>query len=272
MFFNRSRVKAFLRAGLMLVLLLNACGPAHTSKKQPEATVNLNSAVPAAPTSNPARSLPTATPDYYNPPAYQPPAQTAPKPVQPTMDLPPEPQADPVEFRISASPAIVVVGNTITFEVRIRNNTSLPLDNLIYLDRLEKGLEFILDPSASVSFNTADQEVSYAPESLAAGQEIAFSYQVQVTEFNRSDQEGELWLHSVSLMDQSALALNTQATFVVGSTKMAGKSQVAAVSQDGGWASLGQLSVYMQQGSLNQDALLVASPIENPEKRTGHTV
>ena len=37
------------------------------------------------------------------------------------MDLPPEPQADPVEFRISASPAIVVVGNTITFEVRIRN-------------------------------------------------------------------------------------------------------------------------------------------------------
>ena len=92
MFFNRSRVKAFLRAGFeMLVLLLNACGPAHTSKKQPEATVNLNSAVPAAPTSNPAPPpLAYGNAGLLQSSSVQPPAQTAPKPVQPTMDLPPE--------------------------------------------------------------------------------------------------------------------------------------------------------------------------------------
>jgi uncharacterized repeat protein (TIGR01451 family) len=255
MFKHTSRIETVLRIGLMLVLLLNACGPAGKNKL-PEKVP------PVAPTATQPRNLPTNTPEYYQPPNYVPPTQNAVTTAKPILNLPPEKPAAPIAFSITASPAMVAVGDSITLEVRIKNNTAKPIANPAYSDILEAGLEFVPNSSNSVSFDVPNKQVSYTVASLEPGNEVSFSYKVQATEYNRSDQNGELWVHSVSLKDQGTLDLSAQASFVVGAGTQDQGSLVAAVPQDGGWASLGQLSVYMQPGSLKQNSILVASPVK----------
>ena len=86
---------------------------------------------------------------------------------------------------------------------------------------------------------------------------------MKVTEFNQSDHNGEVWLHSGHLKDSGKTDLSTQATFVVGMAIQVPEVNLAAVQPQGGWYSAGAISVFMPKNSVKQDGMLIAAPKAN---------
>ena len=255
MYKYRRSAQVILNVCLILALLLSACGP---SPIRPAAT----SEPASPPAESQPTSLPTMAPEHYDAPDVELPTDTSPVASEATPNLPPERTVEPVGFELTPSSAVVSLNGQVTLNVRVQNNTSQALADLLYTDALEAGLEYLPASSDSVSFDSDSQEVSYHIPSLAVGKEAAFSYTLQVTQFNSSDRNGELWLHSAQLKDRDALDLSAQAAFAVGADTQTEGTQIAAVEPDGGWTSLGAVSVYMQPDSIPQDAVLVASPVE----------
>ena len=181
----------------------------------------------------------------------------------------PVPPKSPIEFTLSADLSILEANGQITLKVFIRNNSGREVDNLIFTDPLEPGLTYIPNIPATLPFNSNTQQISLPIPKLLSGQQLAFSYVLQVAASKNNDVNGKLWLHVVQLdsaqsgsvlPSQGNIHLKAHAPFGNGLSVGNNKSAIAAFNPDGGWNQLGRFSIYMDQDTIDPNSTLMASP------------
>ncbi len=157
------------RIAMVIILLLTACGPASPKDQPAEVLPSVENT-----SSNP----PVPEPKYFDAPNIEIPDRNSPEPDAPVTQLPPEPETEPVQFTVTASPAIVEVNGEVTLSVVIRNRLGAELSGLVYSDSLENGLSFV-SSSENVKFESG--MVSFAIASIPNNKDIIFSYTLKVT-------------------------------------------------------------------------------------------
>ncbi|MEW6093469.1 MAG: LamG-like jellyroll fold domain-containing protein [Chloroflexota bacterium] len=238
---------ASFHVGMVILMLLTACGPANPDAHPSEPAPGGEGA--GAVTNTPLE------PQYYDAPEIVPPTRTSPEADVAAVELPPERALEAVEFLVTASPAFVNLGDEVTLSVTVRNNSGKALEGLLYTDRLESGLSFV---SSSSGAKSDSGTVSYSIGDLKDGSETTFSYTLKVNSFNSSYQDGELWLHTATLMDtQGDVDLTAQAVIGVGTGLEGEETSLAVVQEEGGWVPVGDVAVYIPPDAAAQDSLLV---------------
>jgi uncharacterized repeat protein (TIGR01451 family) len=204
------------------------------------------------------RTLPEQKPLYFTPPSISVPQQTSPNPDEPPS---PVPAKGEIEFVLKAEPAVVPMDGRVTFIVYLRNNSKQDLTGLIFSDQLETGFEIIPDPSSPVAYDEKNREITYAIKTLAAGEETKFTYSVTVTSSKQDAIQGKIWLHGVDLTtDDQDLQLQASAVIGAGLSVADEQSEFTILRSDGGWNDMGRVSVYLDTGTVTEDALIVSSP------------
>ena len=122
------------RVGMVIILLLTACGPANRTDQPSDITPSSEQTQPS--------NLPLPTPEHFDAPTIVIPNRNSPEPDAPVSQLPPKPETEPVQFTVTASPAMLEVNDEVTLSVIIRNQSGADLSGLAYTDRLESGLSF----------------------------------------------------------------------------------------------------------------------------------
>ena len=87
----------------------------------------------------------------------------------------------------------------ITLNVLIKNNSGQELDNLTFTDPLEPGVRYVPEDNPSLPFDSAKQEINLSITKMLPGQQLVFSYVIQVQASKYNDVHGRLWLHVVQL-------------------------------------------------------------------------
>lgn len=242
-------VSASFRVGMVIILLLTACGPANPTGQPADVSPGGEQAGPSNP------PLPTA--EHFDAPTIVVPNRNSPEPDAPAAQLPPKPETEPVRFTVTASPAMVEVNGEVTLSVVIRNQSGAGLSGLAYSDRLESGLSLVSSPNG-VRFDSGT--ISYAVGSIPDDREVEFSYILKVNALNAAYRDGELWLHTAGLKDgPGKLDLTAQAVFGVGTALASEETSVTAIQEEGGWYSVGEAAVYVPPEAIAQDGLLVLS-------------
>jgi uncharacterized repeat protein (TIGR01451 family) len=203
--FSRFASASF-RIGMVVVLLLTACGPANPTA-QP-------TVIPLSEEKSGISDSLLRKPQTYHAPEIVLPTRNSPEPDVAASQLPPRPESEPIQFTVTASPAFVDVNGEVTLSINIRNNSGAVLKGLTYTDSLENGLSFVSSPDG-VNFDSGT--ASYMIGSIPNGKEVKFSYTLKVETLDSSHQGAEMWLHSAGLKDgQGNLSLTAQAVFSVG--------------------------------------------------------
>ena len=174
--------------------------------------------------------------------------------------------------------SILAANGQIALKVFIRNNSGQEVDNLIFTDPLEPGLTYIPNNPSSLPFDSNKQQISLAIPKLLSGQQLTFSYVLQVAASKNDEVHGKLWLHVVQLdsaqsgsvlPNQGNIHLKAHMPFGNGLSVGNNKSAMAALNPDGGWNQLGRFSIYMDQNTIDPNSALMASPttvsIKGPE-------
>jgi len=236
---------------LVFCLLLTACGPSRRTEAPPETQ--------AGPDTNQAPAFSQSQPEYFEPPQFEPPTRTSAEISASAADLPPERDQAPIDLRIEANPAIVNFGDPVTLTVTLRNHSGRTLSGLIFTDRLESGLAFV-SAGGGAAFESG--EVANVLEALPDGSEIRFSYVLRVTAQAASLQDGEVWLHRVSLQDAAReVSLAANAVIAVGTGLNEENTSLAVIQEQGGWVPAGNVAVYFPDETVAQDGLLVVTQL-----------
>ena len=188
------------------------------------------------------------------------PGRTSPEPDVPSSEIPAKPQKPDIEFSISATPNVINKGDKITLTVTVQNHSSHDLTGLEYQDKLDDGLAFISTSSDVVSFDQKKQEIIYIVNGLGSGKQLSFNYSVQVTVLNSSKINGEVWLHSIDLTADKGIHLKAQTSFGVGTALPKMGTSLVPENSQGSWHSLGNFSIYLDQGSVKKNSLLTVTP------------
>jgi RHS repeat-associated protein len=271
MFALKSCIETASRVLLSAIILLNALTPTAVLTSSWRESQKTNAAYPnsdlasnitlGTPRSQPYERVPILSeqiPVLYNAPQITYPQRTSPEKSQVESPVPPKEQ---VEFAVTADPAIVPANGVVTLHVLIRNHSTQELKALVFSDSLESGLEYKQDSPSPVTYDSTKKQVTYALESLQAGQEFAFSYSVTVTPMERSVLQGKLWLHNVELTSsESGVKLKTSVALGNALTAANAQSQFVALNPAGGWNRLGRVSVNMPQENVGQNALIMLTP------------
>jgi hypothetical protein len=109
------------RAGLIVILMLSACGPSPEKPAQEWPLATTDKEPLARPLSD------TPTPQQFQPPDIVAPTRTSPEPDAPAVVLSPDRPEQPVEFSVTASPAVVKTGDDLTLSVLVHNRSGKPL-------------------------------------------------------------------------------------------------------------------------------------------------
>jgi YD repeat-containing protein len=166
---------------------------------------------------------------------------------------------------MSASPAIVAAGDKVTITVTIKNNSDRGLIDLAFKDRLTTGLSFV--DSDLASYDPGGKVVSYSIASLPNNASETFSYTLQVNNNNNSNPNSEVWLHTARLTTRDGkVNLAGQVAFEVQPEAQSEDASLAVVDPQGGWHDLGNVSVYLQPGTVEDNSILVAAPVTEPTK------
>ena len=239
-------ISASFRIGMVTLMVFTACGPANPGARLSE----------TAPADDISEATPTPlVPQVYDAPEITPSTRTSPEADVVAVDLPPERSIEPIEFLITVSPALVNAGEEVTLSITVRNHSWKTLEGLTYTDHIESGLSFV---SSSTGVEPVSGTVVYSIGDLKNGSEATFSYILTVDSFNPSYQDGELWLHSVTLMDiPGDVNMNAQAIIGVGTDLDREETGLAVVQEQGGWVSVGEVTVYIPPEAAAQDGPLV---------------
>ncbi|MEW6028110.1 MAG: DNRLRE domain-containing protein [Chloroflexota bacterium] len=253
------RIEIAVRVFLIAMVLFNALVPT-AAEAQPTRGGDEKADIV---TQSAERTLPETTHPIYQPStATAPPAQTDTDP-EPEGE-PPTPPKDPVEFMITAAPGRVSPKGEIHFKVLIRNHTEDSISNLTFYDPLENGLDYSDNLFDAIKYDSDKNRLVYEIGKLEAGGEFTFKYTLTLTE--RADSGEKVWVHNTEIeymQEEEILAQTATASFVDGAGAVKQESYTAVVEENHeGWVSVGLVNVYLEEGAVSQDGLIVASPLE----------
>ncbi len=251
----KPKAEIFVRLILAVVVLLNVLIPtvALALPSDTEETVALQ-------TEKVSNPLPVSEAVYYQPSDLLP----SPNRFSPDADEqePEKPGKDLVEFNISANKGEIESSRTVTINVVIRNNSEVPISNLNYYDKLEKGLEFGSSNDKAVKYNFSTNKITYKVESLNAGGEVVFSYTLNV----KNKKAGKLSIHNAEIeynINNEMYAQNASLGFADTSSVVNSDSLIVVPDQSGdGWGSAGRYSLYLGEEVLSQEAVVLITPAD----------
>ncbi len=252
--------EAVLRLLIALVMLVNALSPSVAASARLAAGDDKSSSS----TDGGMQTFPNIGQPVPNNIKYQPPKKIN----RPTrFDATPDqtnslvPPKNPIEFILSSNSSILDSVGQITLNVLIKNNSGQELDNLTFTDPLEPGVRYVPEDNPSLPFDSAKQEINLSITKMLPGQQLVFSYVIQVQASKYNDVHGRLWLHVVQLdSTQSNVHLKAHMPFGSGLPVGNNKSAIAAFNPDGGWNQLGRFSIYMDQNAIDPNSTLMSSP------------
>src|SRR5688500_18590752 len=172
----KRNVESIVRSFLIAIMMFNMVGPSVASAA---------SQLPGAKKEALERTLPAELARTYYQPAELAPlpqASPSPAPVKPGPKLPPRRLVRQLSFSITPDSAAVQLNENIVLTVDIQNNGKATDTELLYLDTLEAGLEYVASAGSPVSYNSQKRPVTYAIASLEAGESLTFSYTLKVTD------------------------------------------------------------------------------------------
>jgi RHS repeat-associated protein len=247
--------ETFARLLLTIIVLLNAVIPTTAFAMPPNS--EHPSAQQVAETNN---SLPSGEPVYYHP------SVSIPNPTRFTPQAdeasPSAPEKDPVEFSISTSKGEVDSSRTVTINVLIRNHSGATLDNFAYHDKLEDGLGFDASTDELVEYKVSTDTISYEIDSLAAGDEVVFSYTLNI----QNNKSGKLSIHNAEIEYDLRGETQTQTAslgFADGSALVDADALIVLPDQSGdGWESAGRYSLYLGDEVLSDEAVVAITPAD----------
>ncbi|MBI5953670.1 MAG: hypothetical protein HY865_18605 [Chloroflexi bacterium] len=255
---TKSKAELFVRVILTIIVLFNAIIPIPAMAK-PFASVETLTSQPEGEST----PLPDAEPVYYQPSVPIPnPSRFSP---QADEKKPETPEKDAVEFSISTSKGEVGGNRSIVVNVAIRNNSETQIDNLAYYDKLEAGLGFDSSSDKRVVYKTAGNAVSYKVGSLAAGEEVVFSYTLKV----KNKKAGKLSIHNAEIeyeLDGEMHAQTASLGFADSSAVVDADALIVVPDQAGdGWGTAGRYSLYLGEEVLSQEAVVSITPADVSE-------
>jgi RHS repeat-associated protein/uncharacterized repeat protein (TIGR01451 family) len=253
----KRQIEVIFRLVLIASFLLNAGIPslevlaAQPDGPKPAASSQTNAS---------AQAKPNQTLIYYQPPA------SSPVKSQPAASNP-NPIVHPPDFSITAQPAVVNLNDTLTLTITFKNSGQVAQTGLVFLDDLEKGLEFVPDPQSPVTYDSQKRKITYAIDYLEAGETLTFAYKVKLTAKQAKTKQGEIRIHTVELTYASGAKAKARVALGVSTDLAATSDSLAAVMPEGGWHQLGKVSVYLQKNALDPNTILAASPSAAPKGR-----
>jgi uncharacterized repeat protein (TIGR01451 family) len=200
---------------------------------------------------------------YFNPPTYKSISATNPKLNKSQSDLPPKQTTPDIEFSISTDRDIVELSKPFIVTVEIQNNSNDQIYNLQYSDELEPGVEFVPSVTDLVSYDSKKKVVSYISGIIGSGEVFSFTYKIKITDSNSSN----LFIHTATLKrSNGGKSISAVTTFTTSTNRLSDQSRIDLANPDGGWNSLGDVSVYTESGEISQPSLLSATSITNKKK------
>jgi RHS repeat-associated protein len=251
-----SRMEVIFRVALTTIVLFNALAPAAALAKpaQPEAD--------AAEAIESVEHLPAQEAVQYEPGiAFPDPTRTSPQADEPESD---KPEKDLVEFNISTSKGEIGSNRSITINVVVRNTSESQITDLTYYDKLEKGLDYSPAAGQQAKYNAITRTLTYKVDSLNAGEEIDFSYTLQV----KNKKSNKLSIHNAEIeyeLDGETLAQSSSLGFADGSAIVESDALIIVPDQAGdGWETADRYSLYLGEEVLSQEAVVSITPTEIP--------
>ncbi|MGH9784604.1 MAG: SpvB/TcaC N-terminal domain-containing protein, partial [Terriglobia bacterium] len=207
------------------------------------------------------RELSNPEPVLYAPPARVEPQETSPEGDEAPSIVPPK---DALEFYVAAARALTGGDRVVELTVTLRNPSERAYTELIFTDTLESGFEYVPASGSPVTYDSQNDQITRVIESLLPGEEIGFSYAIELTTAKRSLLRGRAWLHNVSLSDGQSLNLTAPITIGVDLPAATVESSVAALQPDE-WNGLGRVNVQIAEETIGGSAFLVLSPASGQE-------
>jgi RHS repeat-associated protein len=243
------------RAGLILILMVNAIGPVSVAA--------YSDGSGSRPIQKAAKTIPVLEPEYAPTPTPTPPLRTDAFPDESAAGLPPQPQSQMYEFSLHATPAVVTLNTPFTMTVTVKNHSTTDLTGLVFADKLENGLEFDVTKSSSVRYDSSIHQVSHTISYIPAGESAQFEYTLKIISFNQGDSLGELWIHSATLSASGGVNLSSSTALLVSTNPANPNVRLAAIQPRGGWHALGRVSAYLMSNSVPEGSFLMEEPVQN---------
>lgn len=261
MFARKPRTEIAIRVVLIVTILLNAVGPTLVLAETEKEPVMQ----PADKTSSESpRALSEQSPKFFEPPIISYPQQSSPEKDEPASPIPPK---DQVEFTLTTEPAIIPANGQIQFSVFIRNNSDQALTNLVFTDQLETGLEYVQGAADQVTYDERGRVVRADIDKLPTGEELKFSYSVNITNSRRTSLNSKIWLHDVELQSSDhTLRLRANAVIGAGISVAGSQSEIAVLQSNGGWNDLGRIKLHMEKNNVGVNALVISTPTRLSQK------
>ncbi len=174
-------------------------------------------------------------------------------------NLPPKEGDDPIRFSVEAVPSILAADGLVRLRVTVENNSDQAISNIIFTDRLERGITYVSAYRADVIYNSSANQVEFIFPTFSPGDKVVFSYLLQITDLPGVGQpKGEFWFHISSLRSASTTAnLTADVVFWTGNSSFPADSDVRRVSQSGGWIETDTVSIYFPEDSVAEDKVAV---------------
>ncbi|MHB8088389.1 MAG: SpvB/TcaC N-terminal domain-containing protein [Anaerolineaceae bacterium] len=194
---------------------------------------------------------------YYDPPVFAPISSKNPHDQPNQNGLPPQPEQEDLSFKISTDKDVITSSTSFLFNVTIQNNSTTKTKKLQFLDELETGIEYVSKTGDVVSYDSKKRTISYNIGIIEPGTSVLFSYQLKIT----SIVSNNLFVHSTKLKGNGPKDLIAETFFSTTTTGLTTTSQIDLAKPEGGWASMGNVSVYTSEGELPQNTILSATSV-----------
>jgi len=253
----KSKAEMFVRLTLTIVVLFNAVIPTTALAKSSSST-SAKSPTPQA--NNAYNFLPAQEPiSYMAGASIQEPSRFSSEADEPKPETP---EKDLVEFFISTSKGEIDKDRTVTINVVIRNTSKLPINNLTYYDKLEKGLEFGMSSNNSIMYKAINNTVAFKITTLKPGEETSFFYTIKM----KNKKPGKLSIHNAEIeyeFNGETRAQTASLGFADNSSLIDSDALIVVPDQAGdGWDTAGRYSLYLGEEVLSQEAVVTIAPAE----------
>jgi RHS repeat-associated protein len=253
--FIKPGTEVFARVLLTVIVLLNAVIPTVALAKPPVADVpaSADATTESWVTTEPAAVIYEPTTAISNPSRFS---------ADEDEEKPRTPEKDPIEFSIATDSGEVKNNRTVTVNVAIRNNSDAVITDLTYYDALEKGLEYGSSSDKTVKHSILNGTVTYKVKELKAGEEIVFSYVLNI----KNKKAGKLSIHNAEIeysFNGETRAQTASLGFADGSSLVDSDALIVVPDKKGdGWESAGRYSLYLAEEVLPQEAVVSITPTE----------
>jgi YD repeat-containing protein len=255
----QTRKEFTLRVLMIFIVLFNAVIPT-AALAMPPVSNELN----PSQAKQKVNSLPAQTPVYYSPDGFlQSPSQISP---EPDKGKPRTPKKDSIEFNIFAENGNILNNRTITIDVVINNHAETEIKNIVYYDKLERGLEYDSSTDKLVKYSFINDTVTYQIPVIQPGEAVTFSYKVKVNNKNF----GKLSIHNAGIeyeFNGETRAQTASLGFADNNALLAPDSLIVIPDRSGdGWGTADRYSLYLGEEVLPQEAVVSITPTKILEK------